>query len=331
MIFRTEIQPNPSHVKITHKSGMLFIGSCFTENIGVKLKELAFPVLINPTGIVYNPLSVKRSLEILVEGKEYTENDVFHFNDLYYSFDHDTSFSHPELNECLKVINTNLIEGQEQLAKASLILITFGTAWVYLHKKSQNLVSNCHKIPSSEFNRKLLSVEEIVSEYLILINNMQKINPGIKFIFTVSPVRHWKDGAVGNQISKSSLVLAVHKLIEKLKGTAEYFPAYELLLDDLRDYRFYANDLLHPSDEAIAYIWEKFSGVYFDHQTTELIKEIAALASAAKHKPFNKETPAWNNFLEKNLQKVMDLNKKYPFLDLSSYEKYFRDGIQDHE
>jgi hypothetical protein len=321
--FRTEIHTPPSELIISHQTPLLFIGSCFTENIGRKLEELAFPVLINPTGIVYNPLSVKKSLEILAEGKEFTGKDLVMRNDQYFSYDHDTSFSHPEMNTCLERINSAIQRGRNHLEKASVILLTFGTAWVYYLKDQKIAVSNCHKIPSAEFVRKLLSVEEMVTEFTLLIHKLIQINPAVKFIFTISPVRHWKDGAVGNQISKSSLVLAVHRIIEKFPDVAEYFPAFEIMLDDLRDYRFYGDDLLHPSAMAVDYLWEKFAGVYFKGETPGINKEIASLSAAANHRPFNIHTPAWNQFVSTNLKKIVHLKEKHPFLDLSFYEEYF--------
>ena len=321
--FRTEIQLPASSFRISHNTPLLFTGSCFTENIGIRLEELLFPVLINPCGIVYNPSSVKRSLELLAGEKIFTEADIDLYNELYFSFDHDTSFSHTEKMSCIKNINSAIEKGSVHLKKASYLLITFGTAWVYFHKGIKRMVANCHKIPAAEFERKLLSVQEIVSDYLSLIESLTKLNPQLKFIFTVSPVRHWKDGAVGNQISKSVLILAIHKLIELLAGKAQYFPAYELLLDDLRDYRFYEEDLLHPAKNAVDYIWDKFSGVYFDKITEEIIKEISLLIAASRHKPFNEGTSAWKAFLENNLKKTETLSKKYPFLDLSIYYSRF--------
>ncbi len=322
-VFRTEINPAPSSYKINHLSPLLFIGSCFTDNIGIKLKELRFNVSINPTGILYNPVSIKNSLAFLSEEKEYTLSDIGMFNELYYSFDHDTSFSHPVSKICLDQINTGIHKGNEQLRKASLIFLTFGTSWIYIHKTQQRIVANCHKIPEKEFERRLLSVEEIVSEFSGLINNITRVNPDVKFIFSVSPVRHWKDGAVGNQISKAILILAIHRLMELFPACTEYFPAYELLLDDLRDYRFYDEDLLHPGANAISYIWDKFSSLYFNQQTYEINYAISGLISARNHKPFHIETLAWRSFIAKYLKKTKNLREKYPFLNLSDLEDYF--------
>jgi hypothetical protein len=321
--FRTEIFPQPSDLKLTHQSPLLFLGSCFTENIGAKLEELAFPVMINPTGIVYNPLSVKRSLELLLEDKDFNQKNLDHFNDLYFSFDHDSSFSRPSGDECLSLINHSLHKGNTFFKITDTILLSFGTAWVYYHKKQNRLVSNCHKIPSGEFERKLLTPEEIVSEFSKLIKTIRDRNADMRFIFTISPVRHWKDGAVGNQISKSVLVLAINSLVQKFPGIVEYFPAYELMLDDLRDYRFYADDLLHPSDKAIQYIWGKFSEVYFSPETISLNKEITSLLLASRHRPLNDNPAARKRFLAQNFQKTQNLKKDFPYLDLGKFEEFF--------
>ena len=321
--FRTEINTESSAFRINHNTQLLMMGSCFTDNIGIKLNNLRFPVLINPSGILYNPLSIKQSLLILAEGKEFTQNDIEKYNELYFSFDHDTSFSHTDMHVCLDKINTGIRNGNEQLKKASFIFLTFGSSRIYIHKAQQRIVANCHKIPEKEFERRLLEVDEITGEFGALIKIIHKINPSAKFIFSISPVRHWRDGAVGNQISKAVLVLAIHKLMELFPAHTGYFPAYELMLDDLRDYRFYADDLLHPRNNAISYIWEKFSSMYFNQITTEINSEINDLLTARNHKPFNTETTAWKSFLATHLTKTKSLAKRYHFLNLSDLENYF--------
>jgi len=323
MIFRTEVHITPSENKISHRTPLLLLGSCFTDNIGSKLRELCFPVFINPCGIVYNPVSVKRSLDILIDGPEFSESDLGNFNDLWYSFDHHTSFSHPEKNICLEKINQHIREGREQVKKASYILVTYGTSRIYTHKKLKRAVSNCHKIPASEFEQHMLNTDEIVNISMDMVKKVTSLNPDIKFIFTVSPVRHWKDGAVGNQLSKAALIIAIHHLIEHIPSIASYFPAYELMLDDLRDYRFYADDLLHPGSSATQYIWEKFAGCYFTDETLSLVKELTALNNALNHRPFNKNKPSWKTFLWNNKEKTETLSKKFPFLDLTKYFEYF--------
>lgn len=323
MNFRTEIEVKPSKIRISHRSPMMLIGSCFTEYIGSNLSDLSFPVKINPSGIVYNPFSVFRTLEILVNGKEYTGSDLGYFNELWFSFDHHTSFSHPDQAQCLNKINNSIRDAMNFLKTTELLLITFGTSRIYKHKKSDRIVSNCHKIPASEFERLIMSTDEIVTLTKNMVSILSDFNPGLKFIFTISPVRHWKDGAVGNQINKAALILAVHKIIELFKDKAEYFPAYEFMLDDLRDYRFYADDLLHPGTQAVEYIWTKFSKTYFDDLTLQINKDLNSLNNALNHRPVLKETKAWKAFLADGKRKVETLAEKYPFLELEKYKKYF--------
>jgi len=323
MNFRTEINLMPSGNRISHKTPMMLTGSCFTEYIGNKLNELSFPVFINPCGIVYNPLSVLRSLEILIENKKYTPEDLDYYNELWFSFDHHTSFSHPVQNTCLDKINSGISEGAGKLRKAEYLLITYGTSRIYIHKKRGRVVSNCHKIPSATFRQRILDVDEIFESTKNTMDKIRDINPGLKFIFTISPVRHWKDGAIGNQVSKATLILAVQKLVDHFSPIAEYFPAYELMMDDLRDYRYYGDDLLHPGTQAVQYIWEKFTGVYFDEETIKINHELTSLNNAMNHRPFNKNTQAMKKFLELHKTKVENLEKKYPFMRLINYREHF--------
>lgn len=323
MNFRTEIEIKTSGFRINHQTPLILIGSCFTEYIGNRLKDLSFPTLINPCGIVYNPYSVIRTLEILIREKEFKDSDLEYFNELWFSFDHHTSYSHPDKIECLKKINNSIKEGIKYLKTAEYLLITFGTSRIYKYKSLNRIVSNCHKIPASKFENLIMTSDEIVDLTQKLIKQLLLINPSLKFIFTISPVRHWKDGAVGNQISKATLIIAVHKICELNKDKAEYFPSYELMLDDLRDYRFYADDLLHPASQAVEYIWSKFAASYFDDHTIKINKELSSLNNALNHRPFTKETKAWKEFIKTNKNKAEALAKNYPFLDLTKYLEYF--------
>ncbi len=323
MKFRTEIPSLSSPFRLTYEKPMLFLGSCFTDNIGLNLKELYFPILINPFGVVYNPLSVKKSLEILIEEKIYTEKDLQHFNGLWYSWDHHSSFSNPEKHEILNKINTEIAEGVQILKKSSFLLITFGTSRVYRLRDTNQIVCNCHKKPASIFNRELLEVDTIVKEYEELYLKISKINPSIRFIFTVSPVRHWKDGAHGNQVSKSILFLALEKIKEIYKDAYDYFPSYEFLMDDLRDYRFYSDDLLHPNGIAIEYIWQKFMESYFDPETKTIIETLGKIIKASRHRVNFPGSKQHNEFSGRQLDQIFELEKKYPFLDLTALKQHF--------
>lgn len=315
--FRTEIIPAPSRFRISHESTILLNGSCFTDNIGQKLRELSFKAEINPFGVIYNPLSLLNSLGILLDGGKFTGKDLNFHNDLWFSWDHHSSFSNPNKKDCLSKINEQIHVSSSFLKKADFLFLTFGTAWVYRLKINGEIVNNCHKFPESEFDRIFLGPNDIENSWKSFIPEILKINKNLKIIFTVSPVRHWKDGAHGNQLSKSALLLAIDKLCSIFPDNTEYFPAYELLLDDLRDYRFYADDLFHPNTQAVNYIWSVFGDVYFDKQTQEINKELGKLNQAKNHRVFNEGTDAFRKFKEKLLKQTQQLNKKYPFLEIN--------------
>lgn len=323
--FRTIVEITASPDKISHTSNVMFLGSCFTENIGNRMAGLKFRTDINPFGIIYNPRSVANSLKILAENKTFTKQDLYFENERWFSFFHHSRFSSPGVDGCLEEINKRALYSSSFIKRADYLIITFGTAWVYLHRKTGITVSNCHKLPACEFDRVLLSAGEIVSDYERIISTLKDHNPALKIIFTLSPVRHWKDGAIDNQLSKSILTVAVHALKKKYSHV-DYFPAYEIVMDDLRDYRFYAGDMLHPSQQAIDYIWDKFGMVYFGEETGGLIKEIDKLNKAMAHRPFNPEAGSYKKFLQANKEKTIELKNKYPYLDFEKELKFFSDN-----
>ncbi|MCB9012811.1 MAG: GSCFA domain-containing protein [Bacteroidales bacterium] len=313
--FRSEIDLQASSIRIDHRGRVFFHGSCFTDNIGQKLKDLHFPVIINPFGVVYNPLSALNSLGIILDNDEYTEDDIECFNELWFSWDHHSSFSNANKDECLKHINGEIKSASKHLKKTDVLLLTFGTAFVYRLKKNGRIVSNCHKLPEKEFDRIFLEPESIVRAWSSFIPELLKKNPAMKIIFTISPVRHWKDGAHGNQLSKASLLLATDQICKMFPDNTEYFPAYEILMDDLRDYRFYAEDMFHPNSIAVNYIWEKFEKAYFKKETIEINKELTAILQAKNHRVFNKETDAYRKFSEKLAERIKKFKKDYPYID----------------
>jgi hypothetical protein len=321
--YRTIIYPEPSPNKIGYQTPVLLLGSCFTENIGNIMTELKFPVVVNPFGVMYNPVSVQKGLEVLIDQVEFTESDLGFFNEQWFSFYHDTEFSDIDQKKCLDKINSSVKRASRQLRNAEYLVVTFGTSWVYKYLKSGNIVSNCHKIPAKEFERLKLGTENIYIEWANLINRLNELNKNLKIVFTVSPVRHWNDGAVQNQLSKSTLILAIHQLKERYKNV-EYFPAYEIMMDDLRDYRFYADDMLHPSKVAIDYIWDQFDQTYFEKDTTEIIKEIKKVIQAKNHRPLNPITPSHKKFIEGQIKIIEGLEKKYPFLNFSVDKSFFK-------
>lgn len=315
-IFRTEVEVEPSKYKINHKTPVMFLGSCFADNIGAMLVEKKFPVCINPFGVIYNPMSVKQSLDILLNKKKFQKDDLYQFNNRWISFYHHSRFSSPDLNKTLEKINSGIEKGADLLKMTNFLFITFGTAWVYEWKETGKVVSNCHKIPAREFNRRMLKPEEILEAWGEIIEKLKTQLPGLKIIFTVSPVRHWKDGAEGNMVSKSVLLYAIHLLRKKFPDT-DYFPSYEIMMDDLRDYRFYSEDMLHLNTTAVNYIWKKFDQRFFDDETRNILKKVDEINRAVAHKPFRPGSEDHLAFVEKTLQKIRQVESTFPSMDFS--------------
>ncbi|MFR7609126.1 MAG: GSCFA domain-containing protein [Odoribacter laneus] len=289
MEFRTFVKCEPSACQLDYDNSILLVGSCFTENIGQKLKYFRFRTEINPCGIVYNPLSVANVLKMLEEGRRFTEKDLWENQGKWVSFYHHGSFAALGKEECLQGINIRLAQAAAFLKQTDYLLITFGTAWVYRHRATGIIVSNCHKFPGTDFERFRPSAEEIVQLYQPLLAGLRERNPRLKVIFTVSPIRHWKDGAHANQMSKAILLLATEALCRYVPQTY-YFPAYEILMDELRDYRFYADDMLHPSSVAIEYIWEKFRDTWIAPRIYDLMRRIDKLNKSLAHRPLLAES-----------------------------------------
>lgn len=311
MLFKTEIKPPFFDFKINHQDRIMMLGSCFAENISEQMKLSGFNVNLNPFGIAYNPGSIAENIRNLLRKKEYSTSDLFEYQGIYHSFDHHGKFSSTSQDACLKHINRTLSESYYFIKEASLLIITLGTAFVYKRKASGKIVSNCHKLPEKEFLRYRLDVDEILEDWNSLIFQLRTVNPGIKILFTVSPIRHWKDGAHENQLSKATLLLAIDKLIKQY-SECYYFPSYEIMMDDLRDYRFYADDMLHPSDVAVSYIWEIFSQSFFDKKTISLIEDWRKLQQALNHRPINPESDQYLAFKLKTAQKLETFLKENP-------------------
>jgi len=309
--FRTEVKIPESRDKLNYNSKAIMLGSCFTENIGEQLAKYKFDVNVNPFGVLYNPISVGNSLKILIENKEFSEEDLNFANDMWFSFSHHGRFSNTELNGCLNSINTEIKKSSLDLANSDVLCITFGTSWVFELIDSGSVVSNCHKQPAKEFHRYRLGVDEIVKYYKELIVSLSIFNPNLKIIFTVSPIRHWKDGAHGNQLSKATLLLAVEQLAELFEQVS-YFPSYEIVMDELRDYRFYGEDMLHMNITSVNYIWTRFVDTYMEGATINVMKRVDKIISASNHRPFNPDTLSHQQFITNTLKGVEDLQNQYP-------------------
>lgn len=313
-MFRTIVNIPEAKNKIDFESVILTMGSCFAENIGQRFFSHYFNILVNPFGILFNPSSISQNIRKIISGKLFEKVDLFQYNDIWNSFAHSTLFSKTNQDDTLRLINESLLNAYKTLQSADFLLITWGTSWIYERIETKEIVANCHKLPASDFSRRRLSVEEIFTDYQLLIRDLKFFNPNLKIILTVSPVRHFKDGAHENNLSKSTLLLASDQLTKQFDSIS-YFPAYELQMDDLRDYRFYADDMCHPSEQAIEYIWNHFSGVFFDHQTKTTIRDIASYNSMKNHKFLHPDTSESKIFQQKVVENRKKLILKYPFLE----------------
>lgn len=327
--FRTILPLQKSSLSIDYQSPLLCIGSCFTQHIGQRLSDYKFPTLLNPFGILYNPLSIKNSLDFLLAEKTYTAEDLFFHQDLWHSFDHHGTFSSPDQSSILTQINTRLKTAQLFLKKTKVLMLTFGTSNVFIKKSTRKVVANCHKIPNTAFEKKRLTIAEITEVFTPVLEKLKLINPDLKVIFTVSPVRHLKDGLIENQRSKATLLLAIEALTQELSFT-HYFPAYELVQDDLRDYRFFEKDMAHPNELAIEYIWKAFQSTYFSHSTDVIFKQVKKIVQASLHRPFHPQTNTHQQFVRKQLEKIELLTQKYSFLEFKKEQHLFKSQLPNN-
>ena len=326
MNLQTKITVAAPDFLIDYNSRLMMLGSCFAENMGSKFSYYKFDVDVNPCGIIYNPLSVANVLRLIVEGKQFEKSDLRQVGGKWVSLYHHGAFSSTDPDECLRRINDRLTKATGELRTLDLLVITWGTAWVYRDTRENIVVSNCHKIPSQEFERSRLSVEDIVKEYLVLIGRLREINPGLRILFTVSPIRHWKDGAHGNQLSKATLLLAIDRLREELQHVY-YFPAYEIVLDELRDYRFYADDMLHMSGFTVDYIWERFLYSFISPEVLGLMNQIGRVNKGVAHRPFDPQSEEYHRLVKKMLAEIAMISRSYPMIDFSEEKRKLNEVI----
>jgi len=322
MHFRLTFPIQPIEPPIDYRDRLLLMGSCFAEEMGVQLQQHLFRTLVNPHGILYNPLSITQAIHSYLDGKQYTEADLFQHNDLWHSWDHHSRFSALTPAAALQNINTAQTQAAQCLEEAHWLVITLGSAHAYVLKETGQLAGNCHKVPMASFYKKLLTVDEIISALDNMMHRLFFRNRHINILFTISPVRYVRDGVVENNLSKAILLQAVHHLVNKFDRLF-YFPAYELVIDDLRDYRFYKDDLVHPNETAIHYVWEQFVNNCIHPDSQQLLRSIHDLNRARQHKPFNPESPQHKQFLQTYARKVEQLKQQHAQLDWSALEKYF--------
>ena len=307
MKLQTEIPLTPEENQIDYSSKILLLGSCFSENIGEKFDYFKFQNLQNPFGVIFNPASIEKLVVRAIENDLFLEDDIFQHNGIWKCFETHSELSSFEKDEFLKMLNDSLQKLREALFSSTHIIFTYGTAWVYRDIESDKIVANCHKLPQRNFKKELLSIDVISKSIQNTIEKLSTVNPNVSIIVTVSPVRHIKDGFTENTLSKSHLISAIHAV---LKQRSFYFPSYEIMMDELRDYRFYAEDMLHPNQTAIEIIWQKFSKVWISSETESLQKEIASIQSGLLHKPFNPQSAEHLQFIEKLQQKISSIKHR---------------------
>ncbi len=319
MDFHIEFTPKQIIPGIRHDEKILLIGSCFTEQMGNKLIDHKFDVLQNPNGILFNPVSIANAIDSYAATKKYTEDDLFYHNELWSSWQHHSRFSGIEKTMVLEKINASQTSAAASLQNADWLMVTLGSAFVYENDHSASgffndkVVANCHKIPTDKFTRRLLALHEVEQALQRILSRAKEVNPGMKVMFTISPVRHLREGFIENNRSKATLIQAVHNMVDNT--AVHYFPAYELIIDDLRDYRFYAEDMVHPNYSATNYVWEKFVKSCIDEEAQDLMNIIASIKLAVDHKPFNPESDQHARFKDSFLSKIHDLRKKHNYLN----------------
>ena len=322
MELRTEVSLPVSPGKITFSTPVMFLGSCFANEIGYRMASGKLDVMTNPHGTLFNPFSVAGALDRFAASHRYTENDVYLYGNRYMSLDHHTAFSSYDRDVLIERLNEVSRAASEFIRRASFLFVTFGTSYVYSLRESGAIVANCHKLPSLLFERRLADSRETAARWRETLDRLAELNPALRVWFTVSPVRHLSDGAHANQVSKSHLLLAAEELMSH-PSVGGYFPAYEIFMDDLRDYRYYAADMVHPSETAIDYIWEKFCPVFLDSPTIRLWNEAAKITRAMAHRiTGDKQETA--TFASAMIDRITDLKAKAPFINLTAEETYFR-------
>ena len=298
---------------IDYQSKILLLGSCFSENIGDKLSYFKFQSTQNPFGILFHPKAIENLITNTSNKKVYSSDDLIYQNEIWHSFDAHSSLSSASENELLNKLNVAISLTNKKIKEASHIVITLGTSWVYRYIEIDTIVANCHKIPQKKFLKELLSVSEISESLARSISLIKSMNSDAAVIFTISPVRHLKNGFIENTQSKSHLIAAIHTLVNK--QDVSYFPSYEIMMDELRDYRFYAEDMIHPNKTAINYIWRKFIDTWFSEETKSIMKEIDEIQKGLLHRPFHEDSKLHQQFLLKLEQKKSSLQERLPFIN----------------
>jgi len=314
MNFTTKIPITQNANPIDYNSKIVSFGSCFAENMGDKLLYYKFQTQVNPFGIIFNPFSIEKLIERVVLQRYFTKDDIFFFNERWHCYEVHSELSDADSEVFLSKLNQILSDTQKQLQQATHIIITYGTSWVYRHIETNGIVANCHKVPQKQFSKELLSIDSIQKSIQNTVSLIATLNPKCNFIFTVSPVRHLKDGFVENQVSKAHLIAAIYATTNTKQQTLNYFPSYEIMMDELRDYRFYADDMMHPSPMAIDYIWERFAATQIDASAITTMELVQTIQKGLAHRPFNPNSESHQKFEANLKEKIATLEAQYSFM-----------------
>lgn len=315
MEFRTTIRISDNQGLLHHSDKVMLLGSCFSDNMGAKLRSAMMTVSVNPLGTLFNPISIADSVDRLAQRRPVAGAELFQQSGLWNCFAFHSRHSQSDKQATLDHMNRCVEQGHKFLSECQVLAVTLGTAMVYIHKDSGKVVANCHKVPQHQFERRLATQDEITQALERIVTQAQAVNPGLRLLFTVSPVRHIADGLDVNALSKAMLRVAVNDVVETHPDCATYFPAYEILLDDLRDYRFYATDMVHPSDVAIEYIWQTFQASYFDDRSAQAIARCERVSKRLTHRPMSNSREAVERFQADTKAVLKNLLKEYPYLE----------------
>ena len=319
MDFRTLTDIAPLSPRLRHSDKLMVMGSCFATHIGDRLSQMKWQAEVNPFGVLYNPLSIAGALTRLVVHRPFSEEELYEFPDGgWNTWLHHSAYSHPDMSTALTAINDSMYRASRHLADTDTLIITLGTAWVYRLADTGEVVGNCHKVPERQFIRQRLQIQEIVDALATAIRHITAVNPKLRVLFTVSPVRHLKDGLHGNQLSKSALLLAIDELCREFPEQCHYFPAYEIVMDELRDYRFYAEDMAHPSKQAVGYVWEQFVEHCIDNEAQQFMQQWEKIIRALEHRPFKPESEQYRQFMQHNALKIQELKASHPYIKVDT-------------
>jgi hypothetical protein len=315
MNFSTPVTVSPADHQADYNSDVVLLGSCFAVNIAEKFYSYKFRNIVNPFGILFHPLAIDEMVHRCVNDQQFSAGDLFHYNGRWHSFDVHSDLSHSDQQIMLKTLNKRLSDMRDALVKSTHIIITYGTAWIYREKASKSVVANCHKMSASQFDKEILSADSIEAAVSNTVNSIRSINPNAQIIFTISPVRHIKDGMVENQRSKAHMISALHNFLDGNQDQQlSYFPAYEILMDELRDYRFYAEDMIHPSKTAVDFIWQRFTETWISAAAYPVMEDVLKVQKALSHRPFNPDSESHRQFLNVINSKIDVLTSAYPHI-----------------